>query len=306
MSEEKLKEYETALRQIIEDAVGRKMKTPRDFDFLAEAIFEKLHKSLSASTLKRFWGYLPQYSTIRVSTLDLLAQFADYKDWDAFCQETQMGNGGEKTQGVLSPSTSSERPWNRRTLLYITIAVGMLMVVGVIMMFLAPFTGNRNQEGMPSAVSYTLKRGQIFETSDDYLRLFGITDNNHYWDQPLPHHEGVVIWGPEYHHPVWHNDGEIDSLMPTITEWWEPADSLTDGKERKLLMEEHNKHLYFTVMRTNELRITFMKNISESGYMFLGVYRADQERSDSTHVVWERVAEECDLSNLSYLEQLRH
>ncbi len=116
MLEEKQKEYEAALRHVIEEAVDRKMKTPRDFDFLAEAIFEKLHQSLSASTLKRFWGYLPQYSTIRVSTLDLLAQFADYKDWDAFCQETQMGNGGEKAQGSLSPSTSSEekRPFHRR------------------------------------------------------------------------------------------------------------------------------------------------------------------------------------------------
>ena len=116
MLEEKQKEYEAALRHVIEEAVDRKMKTPRDFDFLAEAIFEKLHQSLSASTLKRFWGYLPQYSTIRLSTLDLLAQFADYKDWDAFCQETQMGNGGEKAQGSLSPGTSSEekRPFHRR------------------------------------------------------------------------------------------------------------------------------------------------------------------------------------------------
>ena len=54
------------------------MKSARDFDFLAEAINEKLHQTVSTSTLKRFWGYLPQYATIRTSTLDLLAQFVDY------------------------------------------------------------------------------------------------------------------------------------------------------------------------------------------------------------------------------------
>ncbi|MBR1521868.1 MAG: hypothetical protein IJ635_11610 [Bacteroidaceae bacterium] len=74
------------LRNAIETAVDRKMKSPRDFDFLAQAIFEKLHQSISTSTLKRFWGYLPQYATIRTSTLDLLSQFVDYKDWETFCQ----------------------------------------------------------------------------------------------------------------------------------------------------------------------------------------------------------------------------
>jgi hypothetical protein len=304
MPEGKIKEYEACLRHAIEDTVGRKMKTPRDFDFLAKSIFEKLHQSLSASTLKRFWGYLPQYSSIRVSTLDLLAQFADYKDWDSFCEEIQTGNGGGKTEESLTSPTSPEKPRSRRTVWYITAAIGVLLVVGTLFMFHSPSTVNGSKPDADPA--YMLRRGQVFETYSDYLRLFGITNQDHYWDQPLPHHEGIVVWGPEYHHPQWHNDGDRDLLMPTITEWWEPTDSMTDEKERELLMAERNNHLYFTVMRTNELRITFMKNITDTGFVFLGVYRADQERSDSTHVVWERVAEECDLSNLAYLEQLRH
>ena len=49
-----------------------------------------------------------------------------------------------------------------------------------------------------------------------------------------------------------------------------------------------------------------MKNLTDTGYVFLGVYRTDLDQSDSTHVVWERVADECDLNNLAYLKQLRH
>ena len=103
--------------------------------------------------------------------------------------------------------------------------------------------------------------------------------------------------------------------MPTITEWWSPVDTSDEDSlsaspasesERQLLSAEKNEHLYFTVMRTNELRITFMKNLTDTGYVFLGVYRTDLQQSDSTHVVWERVADECDLSNLAYLQQLRH
>ncbi|MBR1521869.1 MAG: hypothetical protein IJ635_11615 [Bacteroidaceae bacterium] len=173
-------------------------------------------------------------------------------------------------------------------------------------------TGNPYESGQ----TQILRRGQIFKTSNDYLRLFGITASEHWWDEPLPHHEGVIIWSPEYHHPCWHNDGQPDSLMPTITEWWTPADSsdcseTADLKnlseaERLLLTEERNAQLYFTVMRTNELRITFMKNLVDTGYVFLGIYRTDPIRSDSTHIVWERIADECDLCNLTYLQQLRH
>lgn len=151
------------LRHTIEIAVGRKMKSARDFDFLADAINEKLHQTLSPSTLKRFWGYLPQYASMRTSTLDLLSQFVGYADWDSI-----------------------------------------------------------------------------------------------------------------------------------------------DKDKRHELVKERNENLYFTVMRTNELRITFMKNLIDSNYVFLGIYRTDLQHSDSTHIVWERVADECDLNNLSYLLQLRH
>ena len=75
------------LRDVIEETVDRKMKTPKDFDFLAERIFEKIHETVSPTTLKRIWGYLSEPSTPRLSTLDLLAQFVDYKDWEAFCHQ---------------------------------------------------------------------------------------------------------------------------------------------------------------------------------------------------------------------------
>ena len=55
------------------------MKTPKDFDFLAGQIFDKLHENVSSTTLKRIWGYLSEPSTPRLSTLDILAQFVGSK-----------------------------------------------------------------------------------------------------------------------------------------------------------------------------------------------------------------------------------
>lgn len=290
------------LRHAIEEAVGRKLKTPGDFDFLAEAIYEKLHRSVSSSTLKRFWGYLPQYSTTRSSTLDILVQFIDYKDWDTFCREAEQ-HPGNTEQTVSPPPVPFTRRGYRPTL-FIYVAIIVLLIVGCIYMF-RPHS-DAGSSKYTSHDTHILRAGQIFESYNDYLRLFGVTNQKNFWDCPLPHHEGIIIWSPEYHHPQWHNEGDRDSLCPTITEWWEPADSLIDSRARELLTSERNEHLYFTVMRTNELRITFMKNLTDTGYVFLGVYRTDLDQSDSTHVVWERVADECDLNNLAYLNQLRH
>ena len=284
------------LRIAIETAVDRKMKTAHDFDFLAEAIYEKLHQTVSTSTLKRFWGYLPQYASIRTSTLDLLSQFVGYKDWNAFEQSTSSGN---ETSSPLGEGAGMRLAgsWG---LVFLFICFILAALIGWLF-----FREDGADDSSTDSQPYILRRGQTFATTNDYLRLFGITSTEHYWDQPLPHHDGIIVWGPEYHHPQWHNEGDADSLMPTITEWWTPTDSL-DEAERRVLTTERNGHLYFTVMRTNELRITFMKNLVDTSYVFLGIYRTDLRQSDSTHVVWERVADECDLSNLSYLQQLRH
>lgn len=86
------KQY-AALRELIENLVGRKMQTPRDFDFLALYIWGTLHTHISPTTLKRFWGYLPSSTdaTPRISTLDILASLAGYKRWSHYLEQTRNG-----------------------------------------------------------------------------------------------------------------------------------------------------------------------------------------------------------------------
>ena len=50
---------EKALEQLkakIEKTLGREMKTPRDFDFLAARIYTLTKTHISSTTLKRMWG----------------------------------------------------------------------------------------------------------------------------------------------------------------------------------------------------------------------------------------------------------
>ncbi len=74
----------------IENALHHTMKTPKDFDFLRERIYARLHTLISQSTLMRLWGYVSQPVEPRISTLDTLAQFLGYQDWSDYERNAQL------------------------------------------------------------------------------------------------------------------------------------------------------------------------------------------------------------------------
>ena len=76
------------LCKTIEQALHQEIRTPKDFDQLRERIFLRLHQMLSATTLKRVWGYLDNEGEPSVRTLDTLAQFIGYKNYQAFCMHS--------------------------------------------------------------------------------------------------------------------------------------------------------------------------------------------------------------------------
>jgi hypothetical protein len=150
-----------------------------------------------------------------------------------------------------------------------------------------------------------LKKGQVFASYDDFLPLFGIdaTENLHY--QFVPDEEHIVVWSPEYHNPYYHNDGNPDSLMPTITEYYHPEDWPTDSASMAQLAEMH-KQGFLTAIKENQVRLCFMKNLVDSNFVFLGVYRVSLTLSDTAKVVWARAHDECDLDNISFLNNYRN
>lgn len=77
------------IRRMVEEVTGHKMLTPKDFDLLALRIYDRTKILLSVSTLKRFWGYVAKKDEsrgeMRKSSLNALAVYAGFVDWDAFC-----------------------------------------------------------------------------------------------------------------------------------------------------------------------------------------------------------------------------
>ena len=50
------------------------------------------------------------------------------------------------------------------------------------------------------------------------------------------------------------------------------------------------------------MRVVFMKDLFDSTFVFLGIYRFDPLLSDTTKMVWIRAADQCDLDNISFLK----
>ena len=278
------------LREAIEIAVDRKMKTPKDFDFLAGQIFDKLHENVSSTTLKRIWGYLPETSAPRVSTLDLLAQFVDYEDWDSFYHQDENPS---KPQESWNPRNSRRR----LAIIWTSIALAAVVVVTLLLVF----TQLPKPEQNSNDNKYVISIGDHFDTAEDYLRLFGITEPQRSpWDITLPHHSYIKLWGPTYHHPHWHNDGDSAKMLPTIKEYYLNPDKPLEVSTTR------NINQYWFYLRINEIRLAFVKNLVDSGYVFTGAYRMSKEHSDTTQIIWVRVADEVDLNSLNYLNELRN
>lgn len=87
------------LRKMVEESVSRPMKTPADFQFLTGVIQERCKETLGVTTLKRIWGYIDGYDTVRYSTLSVLARCVGFHDWDDFV--AHHDRDGETSQMVF-------------------------------------------------------------------------------------------------------------------------------------------------------------------------------------------------------------
>lgn len=326
------------LRNAVERTIGKTLETNKDFENLSNSIYDKTHVRISATTLKRIWGYLSENVTPRRYTLDQLARFIDYDSFDAFCASLETDKApesddssvetevtpcpqedaatedapsavtsfGEESSRAVAKEGSVSSPSKRlppsllgRGWVRGSLWVGLLAAAALLFFLLRPSTGTSADNDR------ILKKGQVFATYDDLLPLFGIdaTESRHF--QYVPGEEHIVVWSPQYHNPYYHNDGNPDSLMPTITEYYHPENWPTDSASMAQLAEM-NKKGFLTALEKNQVRLCFMKDLVDTSFVFLGVYRVATTLSDTTKVVWVRATNECNLDNIAHLNKFRN
>lgn len=93
MKENKIPEL-ARLIQMVEERYGRKINTSTEFEALSVTIERETGDIVSASTLKRIWGYVSLRPSPRIATLDVLCRFIGFPSFSAFC-EMLKNNPGE-------------------------------------------------------------------------------------------------------------------------------------------------------------------------------------------------------------------
>lgn len=75
------------LMSLVERKFRKSVKTSTDFYSLAQEIESETHESVSASTLKRIWGYVNMTPNPRQTTLDVLSKYIGKKDYKTFRED---------------------------------------------------------------------------------------------------------------------------------------------------------------------------------------------------------------------------
>ena len=123
------------LCEAIERQMGRAMQSPLDFKWLSERIFERVHETLSPTTLMRLWGYRTGVVP-RQATLDILARFLGYEDYREFLNKSKETTESRNGEEAKVESDEGSRGGKRRKLRWwILGGVTFAVAVGVWWLF---------------------------------------------------------------------------------------------------------------------------------------------------------------------------
>ena len=71
----------------VEERYGRSVKTSTDFEALSVTIEREIGEFISASTLKRLWGYVSLQPSPRIATLDVLSRYIGAGSFAGFSRD---------------------------------------------------------------------------------------------------------------------------------------------------------------------------------------------------------------------------
>ena len=95
------------LRQLVAESADHSINTSTDFIFLSGEIQGRLKETVSTSTLKRIWGYIEGYASVRTATLDVLARFVGFPDWETFVTDYCETESVQSSHKVMAKSLYS-------------------------------------------------------------------------------------------------------------------------------------------------------------------------------------------------------
>lgn len=86
---------ESEILRRIRAMVGLDMSRSADYDVLSQAIRDRTKENLGVNTLKRLFGFKTDKVVPRLSTMDIIAQYLGYEDYETLIKE--LGEDAYKT-----------------------------------------------------------------------------------------------------------------------------------------------------------------------------------------------------------------
>ena len=116
------KEALAAMIRITNENLGYTPTTPTGFNDLGRQIQQITGDTLSPSSIKRLWGYIPYEGKFSSTTLDILARYNGMKDWESFRKSLQENPASDDESGFhdnnitdtskYTPGDRIELSWN--------------------------------------------------------------------------------------------------------------------------------------------------------------------------------------------------
>ena len=100
------------LLKAVEKKYSQNLRTTTDFDVFSLHLKLQLDVSISTSTLKRLWGYVKDKHKPRNQTLDSLAQYIGFFNFNEFCAYLK-DNSLCNSSFFVTKQIQTRRNWNR-------------------------------------------------------------------------------------------------------------------------------------------------------------------------------------------------
>ena len=95
------------IKQLVEDKFGKEINYPKDCTVLADVMREEHNLAISASTLKRLFGFYKEIQKPRLYTLDMIAKYLGYKNWSELDNQIMDDNTDHKVVDIIEPEKLS-------------------------------------------------------------------------------------------------------------------------------------------------------------------------------------------------------
>lgn len=85
---------------LLEGKIGKNIRYSSDFEYLSFDIEKDTGKSISVNTLKRLLGYMKGVKEPRLYTLDVIAEYLSYDNWDQLIQSIDMNDASSSFSSI--------------------------------------------------------------------------------------------------------------------------------------------------------------------------------------------------------------